>query len=151
MPAPTIPTLPTAPAPTDPKNVFNSRAFAWVAALTGWTTAVNALVAWLNSNVGAYPLLTKADTEYTLSDADTGKYIRFTASSEKTVIVSVSAGTEGAWNIRNADSGNLTIVADGVTINPPNGGTLVVPPNGTVTLVRVGTDTYDLIGQVLAA
>jgi len=101
--------------------------------------------------VGAYPLLTKADTEYTLSDADTGKYIRFTASSEKTVIVSVSAGTEGAWNIRNADSGNLTIVADGVTINPPNGGTLVVPPNGTVTLVRVGTDTYDLIGQVLAA
>lgn len=151
MVAPTIPTLPTAPAPTDPTNVFNSRAFTWVAALTGWTTAVNALVAWLNSNVGGYPLLTQTGTSYGLSDDDIGKYIRFTSSDPKTVTVASSSGTEGAWNIRNANTGDLTIVESGVTINPPNGGTLGVPPNGTVTLVRVGENIYDLIGQVIAA
>lgn len=150
MAAPTIPNLPTAPAPTDPANVFNSRAFAWVAALTGWTTAVNALVAWLNSNVGAYPVLLVSDTEYTVIDADTGKYLIFTASSPKTITVSSSASTTGAWNIRNADTGDITLVEDGVTITPPNGGTLVVPQNGTVTLVRIAADTYHLIGQVVA-
>lgn len=150
MPAPTIPTLPTAPAPTDPTSVFNSRAFTWVAALTGWTTAVNALVAWLNSNVGGYPLLTVTGTTYALDEDDVGKYIRFTSSSAKTVTIPSSALTAGAWNIRNANSSNLTIDDDGVTVNAPNGGTLVVPPNGTVTLVRVTANTYDLIGQVVA-
>lgn len=150
MPAPTIPTLPTAPAPTDPTSVFNSRAFTWVAALTGWTTAVNALVAWLNSNVGGYPVLTVSETTYTVIDDDIGKYLVFTSSSDKTVTVSGSAGTQGAWNIRNANTGNLTIDEDGTTITPPNGGTLVVPPNGTVTLVRIADDTYHLIGQVIA-
>lgn len=151
MAAPIIPTLPTAPAPTDPTNVFNSRAFAWVAALTGWTTAVNALVTWINANIGGYNVLPISDTNYDLSDDDTGRYLRFTSSSDKTLTIGLSATTAGAWNIRNAAASNVTIVpADGVTVNPPNGGTLEVPQNGTVSLVRVAANTYDLIGQVVA-
>jgi hypothetical protein len=37
-----------------------------------------------------------------------------------------------------------------VSITPPAGGSLVVPPNGSVFLVRVAADTYDLVGQVVA-
>lgn len=152
MAAPTIPTLPPAPAPTDPTNVFNSRAFTWVAALTGWTTAVNALVAWINANLIGYTVVPISATDYDLNEDHAGKYLRFTASSAKTVNVNASAVTTGSWDMRNAGTGDITIAAaDGVTINAPSGGTLEIPQNGTVTLLRVAANVYDLIGQVNAA
>jgi hypothetical protein len=150
MAAPTIPNLPTAPAPTDPANVFNSRAFAWVAALTGWTTAVNALVAWLNANVGSYVVEARADSETTLVEADAGKYLRFTNSGAKYCIVSSSISGNFVFNLRNAGSGDLTLVESGVTINVPAGGSLVIAQGGTASLVRVATDEFDLIGQTVA-
>lgn len=153
MVAPTIPALPTAPAPTDPTNVFNSRAFAWVAALTGWTTAVNALVAWLNANIGAYVLDSRADSAYIMVAGDAGKYLRFTGASGQTYTVPEDLAVTGhpVFNLRNAGTGNLTLVEDsGVTINAPAGGTLVIPIRGTASLVHVATNVFDLIGQTVA-
>ena len=99
----------------------------------------------------------------TVSDADTnmgaaqvGKYIRFTNAAAKTLTVQDEATealpANGEWHIRNVGAADLTLVEDtSVTINPPNGGTLVVPQGGTVTLKRVAEDEFDLLGQTVAA
>lgn len=155
MAAPEIPELPSAPQPNDSPVIFNAKAFTWVEALTGWTTAINSLVEWMNGNVGKYPLAANATTSYDIVDADTGKYIRFTATSGKSVTISTDATTGKTngyvWNFRNAAVGNLTITpAGGVTVNAPAGGSLLIAPNATASLVKVAADTYDLIGQTIA-
>lgn len=64
----------------------------------------------------------------------------------------VAQPEDGEWHLRNDSPTNLTLAEDtAVTINPPSGGTLVIPPNGTGTLKRVDVDLYDLIGQTVAA
>lgn len=45
----TITTLPAAPLPTDPAATFNTKAFAWVVALDGFTTEANALAVDVNA------------------------------------------------------------------------------------------------------
>ena len=84
-----------------------------------------------------------------------GKYLRFTYAGNITLNVPTEASAalpaDGEWHIRNASpTGNLTIAAaSGVMINPPYNGSLVIPPNGTVTLKRVAADTFDLMGQTV--
>jgi len=154
MTAPTIPTLPTAPAPTDPTGVFNSRAFAWVAALTGWNTAINALVTWLNIYVNRFPIVTKSsDTSFVIFD-DIGAYIRLTSNDAKTVTVGeLEDLPQGSfWNYVNVGTSNATFTtADGVTLIPPAGATLILPQNGVVSLVYESPNTYRLIGSTVAA
>lgn len=99
---------------------------------------------------------TVAGTAYNLLAADAGKYLRFIAATAKTVTVRADATealpASGEWHIRNAGATDLTLTEDvGVTIYPPNGGTLVVPEGGTVTLKRVAADEFDLLGQTVAA
>lgn len=97
-----------------------------------------------------------ADINSDLAASQVGQYLRFTDNAGKTYTVLADA-TEplpdnGEWHIRNVGTGDLTLVEDtGVTITPPNGGTLVVPSGGTVTLKRVATDVFDLMGQTVAA
>lgn len=154
MAAPDIPTLPTAPAPTDNKTVFNSKAFAWVSALTGWTTAVNSLVTWMNTYIDRYTVITKADAATFLLAADAGAYIRLTSDSAKTVsvgeLVALPVGT--FWNYVNDGTSDLTFAAGvGITLIAPAGGTLVVPQNGVVSIVYEYDLTYRLIGLTVAA
>lgn len=48
---------------------------------------------------------------------------------------------------RNANTNDLTITeAGGMTINPPAGGTLVIPPHGTFTVKIIAADEADLFG-----
>lgn len=91
-----------------------------------------------------------------LEAAQVGNYLRFTEAAAKTLTVRPEATgalpDNGEWHLRNAGAADLTIVADtGVTINPPGGGTLLVPQGGTVTLKRVAEDEFDLLGQTVPA
>lgn len=99
---------------------------------------------------------TVAAADSNLTAAQAGLYLRFTSGSAKTLTVQDDATepmpADGEWHIRNVGAADLTLIEDtGVTINPPNGGTLVVPIGGTVTLKRVTADEFDLLGQTVAA
>lgn len=85
--------------------------------------------------------------------ADRGVYHRWTAAGAKTLTVdTVAGGAAGEYHHRNcAASGDLTIVASGVTINVPKGGTLILEPGDAVTLKRVASNTFDLLGSTKAA
>lgn len=93
--------------------------------------------------------------DYTIDPADVGNYIRLTDAGAKTVTVAPNSTTalpaNGEWHFRNVGAGDATFdEGSGVTIHAPNGGTLVVPAGGTVTLKRVATDEFDLMGQTVA-
>lgn len=94
--------------------------------------------------------------DYDVVPEDAGHYIRLTAGGTKDVNVDPEAmmalPDNAEWHFRNVGAGDATFVpGSGVTIQPPNGGTLVVPVDGTVTLKRVAADTFELLGQTVAA
>jgi hypothetical protein len=91
-------------------------------------------------------------TSRTLALSDRGVYLRWTATGAKTLTVDAATGGQpGEYHVRNAAaSGNLTIVASGVTIHAPAGGTLVLEPRMTCTLKRVASGVFDLFGQTKA-
>lgn len=99
-------------------------------------------------------IVTETTTARTLTASDAGKYIRFTNSSAKALTVedvATQAQTVGnEFHGRNANTGDLTITESGSTVNPPAGGTLVIPPQGTFTLKYVGSDVWDLFGVTVA-
>jgi hypothetical protein len=107
--------------------------------------------------VGGSTVSTVSAQDTDLDPAHNGNYVRFTYSGAKTLTVQDDATeplpANAEWHIRNASaSGNLTLVEDtSVTINPPVGGTLEIEPGGTVTLKRVATDEFDLMGVTVAA
>ena len=77
-----------------------------------------------------------------------GKYTRF---SHLTAVYEFSAAetyTIGAeYHGRYVGSGSLTVAGDtSFTINPPTGGTLIVPPDGNFTVKIVAADEADLFG-----
>lgn len=123
-----------------------------------WYTS---LVAFVADNTGSgvtqfLPIETIPDTEYDLASADAGRYLRFTATTDKVVTVrpdsSHPLAAETEWHFRNVGTGSLTFVAGGgVTINAPAGGSLVVPPNGVATLKRAATNVFDLMGSTFNA
>lgn len=95
-------------------------------------------------------------TASNLDNADANKYLRFTNAAAKTLTIRPQADhaitQDSEFHIRNVGDANLTLEGGvGVTINPPFGGTLVVPVNGTVTLKRVAQDIFDLLGQTVPA
>lgn len=97
---------------------------------------------------------TISTTSSNLLPADSGKYLRFTNASAKTLTVQDNADDaqpeHGEWHIRNHGAADLTIVEDtAVTINPPYAGTLVLAQGMAATLKRVAVDEYDLIGQTV--
>ena len=55
-------------------------------------------------------------------------------------------------HVRRAAAGDLTLIpGSGVSLNAPSGGTLVLTNNMTVTLKRVASNVWDVIGQTVAA
>lgn len=115
--------------------------------------------AWIEANPdvgGPSVVQDEPDAAYDVAAIDMGKYIRLTGGAAKTINVRPEATealpANGEWHFRNTNIGDATFVeGSGVTVNPPNGGTLVVPVGGTVTLKRVAADEFDLLGQTVAA
>lgn len=97
------------------------------------------------------PVSTISATSHDITAAEVGGYLRFTAATAKTCTFRPNSThalpADGEWHIRNAGTGNLTLTPGaGVTLNAPAGGSLVVPPSGTVTVKRVASDVFDVMG-----
>ncbi|MBX7271131.1 pyocin knob domain-containing protein [Stutzerimonas chloritidismutans] len=93
-------------------------------------------------------------TTRTLALTDAWNYVRPGTTSAVTLTVPTNAsvafdiGTE----ITVRALGNVTLAAaSGVTLNAPSGGTLSMSARMTVTLKKVATDVWDVIGQTVAA
>jgi len=98
-------------------------------------------------------IVVDATTAKTIALADTNKYIRMTNASAKTLTVPPNAtlafpqGTTIAFI--NANTGNLTITPGaGVTINKPSTQTFVLAAFSSAILTKVGTDIWDLAGNM---
>ena len=122
-----------------------------VASVNGRTGAVTLTASDVYSTI-----VTDSTTARNLDADDMGKYLRFTNAGTKNLTVqdnadeAITAGAE--VHGRNVGAGDLTIVEDtAVTVNPPAGGTLVIPQGGTFTLKKVATDEWDLFGVTVAA
>ena len=114
---------------------------AWVAISSGGTSFA--------------PVVTESTTSRTLALSDAGIYLRHTNASASTVTVppqsSVSWAADTEISIRRAGAANLTLTPGaGVTLNAPSGGTLVLTDKMTVTIKRVASDVWDVIGQTVA-
>ncbi len=93
-------------------------------------------------------------TTRTLSLADAWNYVRPGTTSAITLTVpanaSVAFGIGTEITIRSL--GNVTLAAaSGVVLNAPSGGTLSMTARMTVTLKKVATDVWDVIGQTVPA
>lgn len=96
-------------------------------------------------------VVTETTASRTLLLTDAGKYLRFTSTSAKTCTVppqgSVSWADDTEVHIRNSAASNLTLApGSGVTLTAQYNGTLVIPPQGTVTLKRVASNSWDVMG-----
>lgn len=95
------------------------------------------------------PVVTESGTALTATGANSGNYTRFTNASAKTYSFD-SAETyavDDEYHGRNAGAGDLTLTEVGsFVINPPFGGSLVIPQGGTFTVKIVGAAEADLFG-----
>lgn len=108
------------------------------------------------SGGGGSAVVTESTTSRNASLTDNGTYIRFTNASASTFTIppqsSVAWGATTEIHVRRAGAGGLTLTpGSGVTLNPPANGTLVVGDRMTVTLKRVASDVWDVLGQTVPA
>lgn len=97
------------------------------------------------------PVAAVTGTAHDITAGEVGSYLRFTAGTAKSCTFrphsTHALPDDGEWHIRNAGAGNLTLTPGaGVALNAPHAGTLVVPPQGTVTVKRVAADVFDVMG-----
>lgn len=80
-----------------------------------------------------------------------GRYNRTTFAGTAVVTMQPQSAVEWPPNVEihvRAVGGALTVAAGaGVTVNPPAGGSLIIPQHGTATLKRVASNAWDLMGQ----
>lgn len=118
-------------------------------------TIVSGSPTWQAASASSFaPVVTESTTARTLVIGDAGAYLRHTNASSSTVTIppqsSVAWGDNTEVHIRRAAAGNLTLTpGSGVTLNAPSGGTLVLTNNMSVTLKRVASDVWDVIGQTV--
>lgn len=116
-------------------------------------TMVSGAPAWVY-DLGA--TITESTTARNAALTDVGNYLRHTNASASTLTIppqsSVAWPADAEIHVRRAAAGNLTLTpGSGVTLNAPSGGTLVLTNNMTVTLKRVASNVWDVIGQTVAA
>lgn len=106
------------------------------------------LIKLLNSDLlSPVVAVTVPNANYLVNSDDNGKYVRFSGSGVKSLNIGASS-TDLSITISNRSAGALTIQpANGVTVNPPANGSLILAHNMTATLKWISTTVYDLIGQ----
>lgn len=99
------------------------------------------------------PVVTETGANLDATAANARNYTRFTHASPTYTFDDSESYVVGAeYHGRYAGAGSLQITAtSGMTINPPSGGTLEIPPDGTFTVKIVAADEGDLIGVTVAA
>lgn len=100
-------------------------------------------------------VVTESTTSRNASLSDINTYLRFTNVAASTFTIppqsSVAWTANAEIHIRRAAAANLTLTpGSGVTLNAPNGGTLVMSNAMSVTLKRVASNEWDVIGQTVA-
>ena len=100
-------------------------------------------------------VVSTSSSSISISTIKSNTYTRLTNGAVPvTISVPASAAQSGdEFHFRQSGTAEVLFSAgSGVTINSPFGGTLTLAgPGATVTLKCIGTDLYDLMGQVLAA
>lgn len=120
--------------------------------------ATNQNLTWDGTNIsGVYRgsisgVNAQSGTTYTLALADAGGWVRMTSASANTVTVPANASVAFPVNtiisVRQAGAGQTTIAAaGGVTINA-TAATVLRTTNSTISLVKIGSDTWDLVGDL---
>lgn len=102
----------------------------------------------------AAPVVPDATTSRAVSLADVGSYLRFTNAGAKACTFDVAKGFTTGQEVHIANrsaSGNVTLSATGITLNPPKGGTLKLEPGDTVTVKFVSASSADVLGSTEAA
>lgn len=108
---------------------------------------------WLVAYSQSVPLLEYAanDITKTMANADAGLMIRFTGTGAKSAPFSATQNfVRGkVFHLSNrAVSGNLTLQGtNGMTLNPPKGGTLVLEPGDTVSVHIISSNVADVFGS----
>lgn len=102
----------------------------------------------------ASAVITESTTSRTVGLSDNGCYLRFTNSGASTLTVppqsSVAWGDLTEIHVRRVGAAALTLTpGSGVTLNAPYGGTLDLSSSMTVTLKRIATNEWDVIGQTV--
>lgn len=147
----------------------------WLSSVSAWTFIVPAAgwIVWvadeaeryqysgslwlLTSGSVAYSsLITEATTARTLGLIDAGAFLLHTNASASTVTVPPQASVPWAANTeihiyRDAAGSLILTPGAGVTLKAPSGGTLTLTNNMAVTLKRIGTNIWLVIGQTVAA
>lgn len=138
-----------APLPTDPAPQFVWTALGWQALTASNLAGLAEALATKQDVPNVVPV--SASRNLALSDA--GNYLRPTATVTLTVPTNASVAFPVNTEITvRSRTGNTTLSpASGVTLRAPAGGTLVLNAGMTVTLKKVGTNEWDVIGQTVAA
>ena len=103
---------------------------------------------------GAAPVVPDANASRAVALVDVGSYLRFTAAGAKACTFDVATGFTTGQEVHIANrsaSGNVTLSATGITLNPPKGGTLKLEPGDTVTVKFVSAASADVFGSTEVA
>lgn len=103
---------------------------------------------------GAAPVVPEASTSRAVALVDVGSYLRFTGAGAKACTFNAATGFTTGQEVHIANrsaSGNVTLSATGITLNPPKGGTLKLEPGDTVTVKFVSSASADVFGSTEAA
>lgn len=94
------------------------------------------------------PVVDTGSANINADETNAGNYTRFSHASPTYTFNDAEPYEIGAeYHGRYVGSGSMFIVATtGMTVNPPAGGTLEIPPQGTFTVKIVGADEADLFG-----
>lgn len=108
------------------------------------------------SKYGYQDIVTEATASRTLSNTDIGAWVRYTSGSAITLTVppnsTIAFAIGTTLNQIQAGAGQVTVSAGaGVTINKPTGYNAKTRAQGSAfCLVKVATDTWDLVGDLEA-